>query len=93
MAALKPNFSHRLADMDENNPTTFGLYSAVEGLATQAVCSLDVFADQFTGGRDSKLSDDINYFAIQSIANTVNDIREIVHCFPHKPHGTGNRIK
>lgn len=82
---LKPDFSHRLSSLG-GEATPWQLQDAINNLALQADSSLVLISDQFVfEGEEEKarLSGEVMYWSIESVRQTVKDMRAIVDAY-HK---------
>lgn len=78
---LKPDFKHRLGVFD-GDASTLNLTYAVSSLAQQADAVIVVLSGQFLGEEtNSKLSDDVIYWTLESVRATVNDIYALVTAY------------
>lgn len=82
---LKPDFSHRLSILG-GEATPRQLQDAINNLALQADSSLVLIGDQFVNDDEEKkgrMSDEVMYWSIESVRQTVKDMRAIVDAY-HK---------
>ncbi|MGJ0429728.1 hypothetical protein [Methylobacter sp.] len=79
---LKPNFKHRLSGLDEE-ATPLNLSDSIHTLALQADSMLALISDQFVNDEEEpvKMSDEIMYWSIESVRQTVKDMRTIVDAY------------
>jgi hypothetical protein len=79
---LKPDFSHRLSVLgDEATPQK--LNDAIDILALQAENVLALIGHQFTTNEEEtdRMSDEVIYWSINSVMQTVKDMRAIVDAY------------
>lgn len=79
---LNPNFSHRLAGLDEE-ATPINLADSINTLSLQADSMLALISDQFVNDDDEpvKMSDEIMYWSLESVRQMVKDMRCIVDAY------------
>jgi hypothetical protein len=79
---LKPDFRHRLSVLgDEAVPNQ--LADAIDILALQAENVLALIGNQFTTSEEEagRMSDDVIYWSLDSVRQTVKDMRAIVAAY------------
>ncbi|WAK02783.1 hypothetical protein [Methylobacter sp. YRD-M1] len=79
---LNPNFKHRLSILgDDAKPHT--LSDAIDMLALQADSVLTLIESQFIDDdeKTERLSDGVIYWSLESVRQTVNDMKAIVDAY------------
>jgi hypothetical protein len=87
---LKPDFSHRLSILGDE-ATAHQLVDAINTLALQANSILALIGDQFVNEDEEpvRMSDEVLYWSIESVRQTVNDMRVIVDAYNQAQQTTG----
>ena len=81
---LKPDFSHRLSEL-ENNISSRTLSNAIMAMTYQAESTINILTDQFVDLPDDdkggRASDETIYWTLESVMQTIRDIRATVNAY------------
>lgn len=80
MPKMKPEFKHRLSVLgDDATPSL--LADAIETMTHQSTNTLALVQQEFCIGGDDKMSDEVIYWTLDAVLNTIKDMSALVKAY------------